>query len=64
MLEFLYEHYLFCLHDSCMSFGTQPQRHRRMKRAQKSIREPGIEPIDRNVGCKDGVQYCRNGRDG
>jgi hypothetical protein len=42
----------------------RPERHRRMKCAQKRIRELGIEPIDQNAGCEDGSQYYRNGRDG
>ena len=64
MLDLLYEQDLFCLHDSCMSSWTQPEHHQRMKRAQKRIWEPGIEPIDQNGGCQDGSQYYRNGRDG
>jgi hypothetical protein len=35
-----------------------------MKRVQKRIQEPGIEPIDQNVGYEDGSQYYPNGRDG
>jgi hypothetical protein len=35
-----------------------------MKRAQKKIRKPGIEPIDQNANYEDGFQYYRNGRDG
>jgi len=52
------------MHDYCMSSWTQLERHRRMKRAQKRIQEHGIEPIDQSIGCEDGSQYYRNGRDG
>jgi len=35
-----------------------------MKRAQKRIQKPGIEPIDQNAGCENGSQYYHNERDG